>query len=245
MRTSFSLSGLPSALLLAGLLGGCVVVGGGTASDSDSSSSSSTSDSDSDASTSTSTTQGSVTVTDGMTSSSSNVSISTTEATDSSTSSSTGESTGGEPSCENGCGDANYCDWTANSCGENRSDKGTCETAPDGCDDVYMPVCGCDGQVHGNECEAHAAGSDVAAAGGCEAPEGYFPCGYMYCDVATSYCQVSLNDVVGEPDYYQCNPLPEACGKEQICDCLAEEPCFQFECADDGNGGLTTTCPGG
>ncbi|MCA9663878.1 MAG: hypothetical protein KC486_36470 [Myxococcales bacterium] len=250
MRTSFSLSGISSALLLAGVLGGCIVVSGGTASDSDTSSSSG--DSDSDTSTSTSTTQGSVTVTDGMTSSTTNTTVSTTEATEgteSSTSSSTGETTaettGGEPTCENGCGDADYCDWKANSCGESRSDKGTCELAPDGCDDVYMPVCGCDGQVHGNECEAHGAGTDVAAAGGCEAPEGYFPCGYMYCDVATSYCQVSLNDVVGEPDYYQCNPLPEACGKEQVCDCLAEEPCFEFECSDDGNGGLTTTCPGG
>ncbi|MEZ4380156.1 MAG: hypothetical protein R3A79_02320 [Nannocystaceae bacterium] len=246
MRTPFSLSSLTSALLLAGVLGGCVVVTGNTDSDTATDSSSSTSDSDTSSSSST---QGTVTVTDGMTTSTSTstttVSSTTdaTEGTDSSTSDTTGETTGGPVSCDDGCG-SDYCDWNANSCGILRADQGTCETPPDGCDDVYMPVCGCDGQVHGNECEAHGAGTDVAAANGCEAPEGYFECGFMFCDAATTYCQIVPNDVVGEPDFYQCNPLPDACGKELVCGCLAEEECYENGCVE-GDLGLTITCLGG
>lgn len=47
----------------------------------------------------------------------------------------------------------------------------------------------------------------------------------------------------GEPVDYDCEQLPEACGKELVCGCLEGEPCFELECADDG--GLTLYCPWG
>lgn len=35
------------------------------------------------------------------------------------------------------------------------------------CQDVYEPVCGCDGETHGNACYAAAEGVDVAYSGQC------------------------------------------------------------------------------
>ena len=93
-------------------------------------------------------------------------------------------------------------------------------------------------------CMASAAGVDVADGGGCTAPEGYFPCGYAFCDGATEYCQVAVSDVFPLPDTYSCLPLPELCQKELACPCLDGEPCFEFECKEE-NGGLTLICPGG
>ena len=44
---------------------------------------------------------------------------------------------------------------------------GICVPAPDGCDDVWEPVCGCDGQQYGNPCTAASAGVSVDHAGPC------------------------------------------------------------------------------
>jgi hypothetical protein len=42
-----------------------------------------------------------------------------------------------------------------------------CLPRPEACILIYDPVCGCDGQTHGNACQAHAAGTDVAYDGEC------------------------------------------------------------------------------
>jgi hypothetical protein len=136
------------------------------------------------------------------------------------------------------CGDGLWCDWGVNSCG-GESDQGT------GCDAVYQPVCGCDGNVYGNECEAHSAGVDVSQLNECTPPKGAFPCGQTFCDLATDYCQVAGSDIGGEPNGYGCVPLPAACGDTPACDCLAAEPCFDFGCGTSPEGGLSITCPGG
>ncbi|HGG58070.1 MAG TPA: hypothetical protein ENK31_09775, partial [Nannocystis exedens] len=210
--------------------------------------------SSSSGSTSTSTTEGSASEGSGSSSGSTTAATTATTATDGTTegttegttgtTASTGAETDGASCNDDGeCGAGEYCDWTANSCGNSGEDVGTCKPSPEGCDAEYAPVCGCDGEVHSNECVANGAGTDVSAAGGCEPPAEYYPCGYAFCDTATQYCEISTNDVVGEPDYYSCRALPEACLKEPVCGCLAGEPCFEFECTEEG--GLTIICPGG
>ncbi len=63
-----------------------------------------------------------------------------------------------------------------------------CTPRPTDCSgEAYQPVCGCDGQIYANECEAGAAGSSVGQAT-CPAPEGYVPCFVTYCEAAAEQC---------------------------------------------------------
>ncbi|MCX4240622.1 Kazal-type serine protease inhibitor family protein [Paraliomyxa miuraensis] len=165
--------------------------------------------------------------------------------TSSTTEPGTSDSTGAGADCgEMTCGEGEYCDWTADDCGESPGGFGNCMPLPEACDDVYQPVCGCDGQVHGNECEAQAAGVDVDAEGTCTPPDGYFECGYRFCDPGFEYCQVSVSDVGGYGDGFACVQPAEPC-EPLACDCLTMEPCFEFSCDATGDGGIEIVCPGG
>ncbi|MBX7077769.1 MAG: hypothetical protein K1X88_01195 [Nannocystaceae bacterium] len=178
--------------------------------------------------------------------SSSSSTASTTVGTDSTSDTAT-DSTGNAGNCGAlTCSASEYCDWIANSCGAAEFDEPTCTPVPDGCPGVDEdPVCGCDGVVYTGECAAALLGVDVDAAGGCEAPQGLQPCGYKFCDPATSYCNWSVSDVLPSPDGYACVPLPGSCGDVADCACLAGEPCADFGCEALPGGLLQVTCPGG
>jgi uncharacterized protein DUF6748/Kazal-type serine protease inhibitor-like protein len=69
------------------------------------------------------------------------------------------------------CPEGEFCAFPPESdCG--RADKpGTCATKPQACIQLFDPVCGCDGQTHGNACSAASAGVSVDFDGACsEAP---------------------------------------------------------------------------
>ena len=66
------------------------------------------------------------------------------------------------------CDEGFFCDYPIDTmCGAIVDEAGTCKPRPEACDLNYDPVCGCDGQTHGNACEAQMAGTSVASTGEC------------------------------------------------------------------------------
>ncbi len=141
------------------------------------------------------------------------------------------------------CGANQWCDYDPSDCGGGDR-QGVCRPRPQACEEIYAPVCGCDGNVYDNGCSAQAAGVDEDLSGGCTPPPGMFACGAQFCQLGISYCQIAISDVGGEPNDYRCLPLPVGCAGAPDCACLAAEPCG-FMCESDAAGGLTLTCPGG
>lgn len=146
------------------------------------------------------------------------------------------------------CAADEYCDFADDSCGA-FDGGGTCKKRPNGCPDLYSPVCGCDGQVHANPCDTNAAGTDLSALGGCPPPQGWIACGTGFCEATMQYCQRATSDIGGEPDSYSCRMLPQGCNGVGTCACVANEPCGNIMCevvAGGGNtSGVMVTCPGG
>ena len=61
------------------------------------------------------------------------------------------------------CEKGNYCAKPVGDC----EGEGICTEIPEGCPDVWAPVCGCDGETYGNDCEAAAAGVNIDYEGEC------------------------------------------------------------------------------
>lgn len=144
----------------------------------------------------------------------------------------------------NECPANELCDFGRNTCGA-ADETGTCRTRPDGCPDIASrPTCGCDGIVYGSPCDANQAGVDISDVGGCAAPRGTFRCGHLFCDLETQFCARFGNDIGGEPDGFSCSELPQTCGANPSCDCLAGVTCGE-NCTGSAAGGFEVTCLGG
>ena len=62
------------------------------------------------------------------------------------------------------CESSSYCAFDQGNCG---SSLGKCTQRPEACDDVFEPVCGCDGRTYSNACDAAQHGRSVLHFGAC------------------------------------------------------------------------------
>ena len=109
------------------------------------------------------------------------------------------------------CPAGQYCDFPlATQCGSG-DQTGTCAPKPEVCTDIYQPVCGCDGNTYGNDCDAAGAGISVAKTGACTG--GGTACGTRGGAVCATdeYCLYEVGDDCGRADAPgTCTKLPQA-----------------------------------
>ncbi len=118
------------------------------------------------------------------------------------------------------CGPGEFCDFPLEAVCGAADQSGTCAPIPDACPEYYSPVCGCDGQTYGNECEANASGTSIVHAGACD-PQGQFCGGIAGTQCGEGYfCNMdfecSIEDAGGV-----CEPLPQGCPDiwAPVCSC--------------------------
>ena len=157
------------------------------------------------------------------------------------------------------CPDNSYCRFVDGECDNAKS--GDCVPIPEGCFEVWLPVCGCDGKTYGNECELQMAKQSLAADGECEpddvcggiqgipCPDGY------YCQYPEGMCNgadfqgkcVAVSQVC--PDLW--DPVCACNGKTYGNDCelaaaMAQKD-YDGECKSDNQCGgfIGLPCPEG
>jgi hypothetical protein len=64
------------------------------------------------------------------------------------------------------CPDDEFCKFETGTCGA-ADQSGVCMAIPDVCTEMVDPVCGCDGETYGNECQAEQVGVSVQDEGEC------------------------------------------------------------------------------
>jgi cysteine-rich repeat protein len=120
------------------------------------------------------------------------------------------------------CGEGEFCELEPGTC-RIVDAGGTCVDVPDGCPDVYRPVCGCDGQTYGNDCDRRAARAQKAHDGPCRCPE-------IRCAPGTRAVD---RDGDGCPDTCLA-PCRDACDCYENPDLVFPRPC-PLECATCDN----------
>ena len=137
--------------------------------------------------------------------------------------------------CESnaGCVASEYCHGLDFGCDPATAFQATCRERPTVCEHIADPVCACDGEIYGNECEANAAGVQIKDEGPtCVAPPGQFQCGAHFCDSASEYCEAY------DRGSHLCKPWPADCGDAPSCaSCFSSSlPVDCVACVVSGSG---------
>jgi hypothetical protein len=156
-----------------------------------------------------------------------------------------GECGGGGPCTTNAECDADElcnmdysCIDTTTGAGDQALATGYCEALPQGCTDVWDPVCSCDGTTYSSACDAHLAGASVAYLGECEGPP-VLICGGDSIQVCPTdmFCAYTLDAMCGWADATGvCQPEPQACPTidDPVCGC--DGVTYSSECVANASG---------
>lgn len=128
------------------------------------------------------------------------------------------------------CPNGEYCKFLPSTrCGSG-DQTGECTQKPEACDDIYSPVCGCDGKTYSSGCSASAAGVSVKATGECpssgplgvgDSCGGFVPPSAPTCADGL-FCQHQPGALCGAADAPgECVEIPKSCPTtgELVCGC--------------------------
>ena len=144
------------------------------------------------------------------------------------------------------CSANELCDFSNNACGAAPGETGTCRPRSQTCADVSGPVCGCDGKMHDNACDAYADGTDLDAYGNCPLDEDQFRCGFKQCSTTDEVCQRDGAVLHGDLNTnFSCVPMPAACKGSPSCQCLLANQGGLCISRCDRPSGFVVTCDAG
>jgi len=136
------------------------------------------------------------------------------------------------------CSASEYCSFDVNAACGAADQTGVCTPRPEICLTIGAPVCGCDGQTYGNECEANVGGISVQRSGTCEDPARNSCGGLIPVTCAKSeYCNFPIETKCGSSDQAgTCTKLPGACDAIYAPVCGCDGATYSSECTAAAKG---------